>query len=99
MYLPRSLKHLVWLILPVCAFSHWDNSLLRPFVMNHWKTSGSIIDLSFLHEGPAGKDGFIRVQDGHLAKPDGSRMRFWGVHLTDWSPGSVLLPPKENVPM
>lgn len=58
-----------------------------------------MVDLSFLHPGPAGKDGFIRVQGGHLTNPDGTRIRFWGVHLTDWSPGSILLPPKDDIPM
>lgn len=72
---------------------------LAPFVMNHWRGSASLVDLSFLHDAPAGKDGFIRVQNEHFIKPDGTRIRFWGVHLTDWSPGSVLLPPKEDIPM
>ncbi len=88
----------LWLV-PTCGFSQWDDSLLRPFVMDHRAANASSVDLSFLLEGPAGKEGFIRVQNGHFVKGNGQRIRFWGVHLTDWSKGSVLLPPKEDIPM
>ena len=67
--------------------------------MSHRHAGPSAVDLSFLLDAPAGKNGFIGVQGGHFVKGDGSRIRFWGVHLTDWSPGSVLLPPKEDIPM
>lgn len=67
--------------------------------MNYRRDIRPMVDLSFLDDAPAGKEGFIRIRDGHFVKPDGTRIRFWGVHLTDWSPGSVLLPPKEDIPM
>jgi len=67
--------------------------------MNHREGADSLIDVSFLLEAPAGKDGFIRVQGSHFVKPDGKRIRFWGVNLTDWSKGSVMIPPKEDAPM
>ena len=67
--------------------------------MNYRRAAAPAIDLSFLLDAPAGKAGFIRVQGGHFVKADGSRIRFWGVHLTDWSPGSILLPPKQDIPM
>jgi hypothetical protein len=67
--------------------------------MDHRAATTSPADLAFLHDAPAGKDGFIRVQGGHFVKPDGKRIRFWGVHLTDWSPGSIELPAKEDTPM
>jgi hypothetical protein len=57
------------------------------------------VDVSFLLDAPAGKVGFIRVQDAHLVKPDGSRFRIWGVNLTGWTRGSTLLPPKEQAPL
>ena len=79
--------------------AQWNDSALRPFTMNHRHAGSSAVDLSFLLDAPAGKSGFVRVQGGHFVKGDGSRIRFWGVHLTDWSPGSVLLPPKEDIPM
>jgi hypothetical protein len=93
--LPRLLPFL----LPICVFAQWDDSLLRPFVLDHRAATSSPADVSFLHDAPAGKDGFIRIQGGHLVKPNGRRIRFWGVHLTDWSRGSVELPPKEDIPM
>jgi hypothetical protein len=87
------------LLLSTAAFAQWDDSLLRPYVMDHRGASSSPADLSFLHDAPAGKSGFIRVQGGHFVKPDGKRIRFWGVHFTDWSRGSVEIPPKEDMPM
>ncbi len=72
---------------------------LQPFVMSHRDGEGSLVDLSALHPGPAGADGFIQVKNGHFATGNGKRIRFWGVHLTDWSRGSVLLPPKEDAAM
>ena len=67
--------------------------------MDHRGASASPADVSFLLDKPAGKGGFIRVQNGHFVKPDGKRIRFWGVHFTDWSRGSVEIPPKEDMPM
>jgi len=92
---------LVCSALLVCngAFGQWDDSLLQPFVMDHRSATVSPADASFLHDAPAGRDGFIRVQNGHFVKPDGKRIRFWGVHLTDWSPGSIELPAKEDARM
>ena len=86
-------------LLPATSGAQWDDTLLKPFVMNHRAADSSPADVSFLLDAPAGKNGFVRVQGGHLVKPDGTRLRLWGVHLTDWSPGSVLLPPKEDIPM
>ncbi len=86
-------------MLPICSVAQSDDSVLKPFVMDYRHATRSMVDLSFLDEAPAGKDGFIRIQGGHFVKPDGSRIRFWGVHLTDWSPGSILLPPKQDTPM
>src|SRR5262245_33419760 len=86
------------LILTSLTFAQSDSGL-KPFTMNHREGSNSLIDLSFLLEPPAGKKGFIRVQGSHFVKPDGKRIRFWGVNLTDWSKGSVMLPPREDAPM
>ncbi|MCI0723783.1 MAG: hypothetical protein L0338_33215, partial [Acidobacteria bacterium] len=71
----------------------------KPFTMNHRGGVNSLIDLSFLLDPPAGKNGFIRIQGSHFVKPDGKRIRFWGVNLTDWSKGSVMMPPKEDAPV
>jgi len=85
--------------LPAPAHAQRSDSLLRPFTIEHRAADASSLDLSFLLDAPAGKHGFVRVRDGHLARGDGARLRLWGVHLTDWSRGSVLLPPKEDAPM
>jgi len=95
----RVLSALALLLLPATTFAQWDDNLLKPFVMNHRAAGASPADVSFLLDAPAGKTGFVRVQNGHLAKGDGTRLRLWGVHITDWSRGSVLLPPKEDTPM
>ena len=72
---------------------------LKPFTMNHRQGTDSVINLSFLLDAPAGKDGFIRVQGSHLIKPDGKPIRFWGFNLTEWSRGSVSIPSKEDAPV
>src|SRR3954452_10430380 len=69
---------------------------MQTFTMNTRHTVKSRVDLSFLLDPPAGKDGFVAVRDGHLVKPDGSRLRLWGVNVTDWTPGSVTITPKED---
>lgn len=90
---------LVAIGLPALARAQAADSLLRPFTIEHRAADRSSLDLSFLLDAPAGKQGFVTVRDGHLVRGDGSRLRLWGVHLTDWSRGSVLLPPKEDAPM
>jgi hypothetical protein len=72
---------------------------LKPFALDHWHAEGSVIDLSSMLEAPAGKAGFVHVANGHLVTGDGKRLRLWGVNVTDWSKGSVMLPPKEDAPM
>jgi hypothetical protein len=71
---------------------------LQPFVIDHASRTNSAADVSFLLDAPAGRDGFIRVKDGHLVKPDGRRFRIWGVNLTGWSKGSTMLPPTNAAP-
>ncbi|MBZ5623980.1 MAG: hypothetical protein LAQ69_35570 [Acidobacteriia bacterium] len=50
--------------------------MLKPFVMDHRAGGSSPADVSFLLDAPAGKDGFIRLRNGHFVKPDGRRIRF-----------------------
>jgi hypothetical protein len=50
-------------------------------------------------DAPAGHDGFVTIQEGHLVRPDGTRLRLWGVNVTDWTPGSVLFPSKADAPL
>ena len=90
-------------LIPACKNSEKlpvsSNNLPQPFVINHRAATNSSIDISFLLEKPAGKSGFIAVEDGRLVKPDGSRVRLWGVNITDWTRGSVQIPTKEEAPI
>jgi hypothetical protein len=74
---------------------------LKPFVIDHRHASDSLIDLSFLHEGPAGKDGYVKVQDGRLVTGNGKPLHFWGFNLTAWSnPGiSTEIPSRQDAPL
>ncbi len=67
---------------------------LRPFEMVWRADSGVLADMSFLLDAPAGKNGFLCVQNGHLATPDGRRTRLWGVNLSM----SGSRPSKEDAP-
>ncbi|MGA7287706.1 MAG: hypothetical protein WBX02_06395 [Terriglobales bacterium] len=74
---------------------------LQPFTIDHRKgfLARSPVDVSFLLDAPAGKHGFVRAQGAHLVTGDGKRIRFWGVNITDWSRGSVMIPSKEDAPL
>jgi hypothetical protein len=72
---------------------------LKPFTMNPRQTADSLVDVSFLLDAPAGKEGFVRAEGGHLIKGDGTPIRLWGFDLTEWSPGSMEIPPKVDAPI
>ncbi len=53
----------------------------RPYPMD-WRAEGKIlVDHRRFLEAPAGKDGFIRVENDRLVRPDGRRFRIWGVNI------------------
>lgn len=74
---------------------------LQPFVVDHRgaQATPSPVDISFLLDPPAGKYGFIHAAGGHLVDGSGQRVRLWGVNLTEWSPGSTMIPSKADAPM
>ena len=74
---------------------------LVPFTMDHRRGAmqPSPVDVSFLLDAPAGKHGFVKVANAHLVTGDGKRIRFWGVNITDWSPGSRQIPSKQDAPL
>ncbi len=72
-----------------------DNVKMKPFTMDWRDNSNSLVDISFLLDAPAGKDGFIGTSKGHLAKPDGERFRIWGINFT----GSSCFPRKQDAPI
>ena len=86
------------LLLASAVLCAQNQSGMTPFSMDHRRgaISPSPVDVSFLLDAPAGKHGFVKVQDGHLATGDGQRIRFWGVNITDWSKGSRQIPDKSD---
>src|ERR1700677_1360955 len=81
---------------PVLSAQSQDRMV--PFSIDHRRAglSRSPVDVSFLLDAPAGKDGFVKVQNGHLVTGKGARIRFWGVNITDWTKGSRQIPAKED---
>ena len=60
-----------------------------------WRSSQPAkVDLGDARPRPAGQGGYIAIRDGHLARPDGTRFRIWGVNLT----GGTCFPEKANAP-
>jgi hypothetical protein len=86
------------LALAVCDAAAQSTEGMAPFVLDHRRAMAahSPVDVSFLLDAPAGKHGFLRVVDGHLATGDGQRIRLWGVNITDWSKGSRQIPSKDD---
>lgn len=72
---------------------------LKPFVIDHRHATNSVIDLSFLLDAPAGRDGFLRVKGDQIVKGNGRPIRFWGFNITEWSHGSTEVPVKSDSPM
>jgi len=89
------------LLLSSCRLSAQADDTLRPFTIDHRRAflAHSPVDVSFLLDAPAGKHGFVRAEGAHLVTGDGKRIRFWGVNITDWSKGSVMVPSKEDAPL
>jgi len=57
---------------------------LFPFVIPGLATpsSGSVVDVSWLNDKPAGAQGFVRVKDGHFVDGAGKRLRFLASNFT-----------------
>ena len=99
----RSQSHwfAIGLLLSAVFLEAQSDPTLEPFTIDHRKAmlAHSPVDVSFLLDAPAGKHGFVRAQGAHLVTGDGKRIRFWGVNVTDWSKGSVMVPSKEDAPL
>ena len=97
MKLPVCLLFILLALAPVPAFAQdAANPPLADFPIDHFAAASSPADVRFLLDAPAGKNGFVGVSGGHLATPDGKRVRFWGVNLAGWTTGSALLPPHHD---
>lgn len=68
---------------------------MKPFTIDWRENADSLVNLSFLLDAPAGKDGFILLRNGHLAKSNGERFRIWGVNFT----AASCFPSKEDAPV
>ncbi len=53
-----------------------------PYSLEWINSEDSKLNLSFLLDSPAGRDGFIRVANGHFVKPSGERFKIWGINLS-----------------
>ncbi len=58
-----------------------DDLPFLPFEMKWENSNNAKLNLSFLLDKPAGRDGFIKIKDGHFVKPSGERFKIWGVNL------------------
>jgi len=67
--------------LAINAAVHGKRELI-PHPIDWDNQENPLVDLSSYLDTPAGRDGFIRVRNGRLVKPDGSRFRIWGVNMT-----------------
>jgi len=65
-----------------------------PFSIDWIQFQSGEPDLSGLLDKPAGKDGFLKIADGHFYSPDNKRITFWGVNFT----GGACFPEKEDAP-
>lgn len=52
------------------------------FVVEWPEPTGAAVDVSFLLDAPAGRNGPIQIKAGHLADAAGRRFRIWGVNVT-----------------
>ena len=68
---------------------------MTPFALDWRDNKDSLVNLAFLLDAPAGKNGFVRVAGGHLVKADGERLRIWGVNFT----GSACFPSRQDAPI
>ncbi len=67
---------------------------LVPFTVDWERADGAAVDLSRFLDAPAGRAGFLRVKDGHIHKPNGTRFRIWGVNMV----GPHCFPDKDVAP-
>ncbi|MBN2327817.1 MAG: hypothetical protein JXR73_11745 [Candidatus Omnitrophica bacterium] len=67
---------------------------LAPFSIDWQANPDSAVNMSFLLDAPAGKDGFIRIENGRFVKPNGERLRIWGINFSS----NACFPAKEDAP-
>lgn len=65
-----------------------------PFAPPPFDDTKNAVDVSWMNQTPAGKDGFIRAQGEHFVDGQGRPLRFWGVNLSYQG----AFPTKEQAP-
>lgn len=81
-------------ILVLCASTAAEPTVLQPFAVDWNAPADSPASMAFLLSAPAGKDGFVRVADGHLVQGNGQRFRIWGINITS----RATVPTREAAP-
>lgn len=91
----RHINRYILLLLLFVSTAFAESVRMKPFTIDWRQNSDSLVNLSFLLDAPAGKEGFIGIRNGHLAKPKGGRFRIWGVNFT----AASCFPSKEDAPV
>ncbi|MHC4510844.1 MAG: hypothetical protein ACYTAO_18125 [Planctomycetota bacterium] len=85
-----------WLLSLLLSCSVFGRDIqMKPFTIDWRDNENSLVDCSFLLDAPAGQDGFIRAEGGHLLKPNGERFRIWGINIT----GAACFPSGQDAPI
>ena len=90
-----SLAAFVLLLSPAATLAAETSDAWPEFPVEWRAAAPSPADVSSVLDAPAGKHGFMRVKDGHLAQPDGRRFRIWGINAT----GKAALPAPSAAPI
>ncbi|MFH1717325.1 MAG: hypothetical protein ABIF19_08250 [Planctomycetota bacterium] len=93
--LRRHIGCCVSLLLLTIAIASAQTAGMKPFTMDWRDNKNSLVNLSFLLDAPAGRDGFIRSENGHLVKPNGQRFRIWGINFT----AASCFPSRQDAPV
>jgi hypothetical protein len=95
-----SLRHLFWTTLALvpltnCGFTAEAGGDWFPFPLSSVKPGApGLVDVSFLNEMPAGKQGFVKVVGAHFQDGAGQRLRFFGTNVV----ATACFPQKVDAP-
>ncbi|MDP3851031.1 MAG: beta-galactosidase [Luteolibacter sp.] len=80
----RTIHPFPCLFLTIGLLQAQETAAIFPFVVPELATppQGSIVDMSWLNEKPAGGKGFVRVRDGRFVDGGGKRLRFLATNFT-----------------
>ncbi|MDX9753021.1 MAG: hypothetical protein RBU29_03620 [bacterium] len=72
----------LWFLLALGWIDFGSAAEMRPFTLDWRDNPLTPVNLSSLSEKPAGRDGFIRIENGHFIQPNGRRLRIWGINVS-----------------